>query len=82
MATSCNVGCLLIVSKTMVSTLVNYKPDYIIDVEGLPTDAKNPGENLEEWTEQCSSYCLELNKLFTHNPVKYYILSNGNKTFV
>lgn len=65
------------------SKSVNYKPDYIVSIDGMPTlviDAKSPEEKIENWTWQCSAYCLELNKLYDHNPVKYYLLSNGLST--
>ena len=57
-----------------------YKPDYVILVEkfpGLVIDAKHPHENIDNWTSQCSSYCLELNKAYKHNPVEYFLISNG-----
>jgi type I restriction enzyme M protein len=62
---------------------VNYKPDYIAMVGKMPVlvvDAKHPGESIDKWTEQCSSYCLELNKSFETNPVKYYLLTNAIRT--
>lgn len=60
-----------------------YKPDYVIKGSGVPAiviDAKSPKENICDWELQCSSYCLEINKEFDYNPVKYYLLSNGLKT--
>ncbi|HEY8271749.1 MAG TPA: N-6 DNA methylase [Pseudobdellovibrionaceae bacterium] len=60
-----------------------YKPDYVVKSSGIPTiviDAKSPKENINDWELQCSSYCLEINKEFDYNPVKYYLLSNGLKT--
>ncbi|WP_373525815.1 restriction endonuclease subunit M [Nostoc sp.] len=58
-----------------------YKPDYIVSVDSLPViviDAKSPDENIDNWVSQCSSYCLEINKLFDgFNPVKYFVLTNG-----
>lgn len=60
---------------------VLYKPDYIVSVDGLPViviDAKSPDENIDNWVSQCSSYCLEVNKIFDgFNPVKHFILTNG-----
>lgn len=59
-----------------------YKPDFVLKITGIPTvviDAKAPSEDLNEWTLQCSSYCLELNKYYDYNPVQFYILSNGLK---
>lgn len=60
-----------------------YKPDYIIKVKGFPcvvVDAKAPNENLDDWVNQCCSYCLELNRQYEHNPVEYFILSSGVET--
>jgi type I restriction enzyme M protein len=57
-----------------------YKPDYVILVDKIPSlviDAKAPDENIDDYTYQCSSYCLELNKAFDYNPVEYYFLTNG-----
>ena len=62
-----------------------YKPDYIVTVNGFPTvvvDAKHPEESIDDWTSQCSSYCLELNKLYEYNPVEYFVLTNGLSTKV
>ena len=64
------------------SKKVLYKPDFVLKVSGIPyivIDAKSPKENLGNWTLQCSSYCLEINKLYDYNPVQYYILTNGFK---
>lgn len=62
----------------------NYKPDYILVIDKLPRcviDAKAPNESLEKWIEQCSGYCLALNRKFpNNNPVLYFILSNGKTT--
>ncbi|BBJ23867.1 N-6 DNA methylase [Candidatus Nitrotoga sp. AM1P] len=60
-----------------------YKPDYAIISLGMPTlivDAKATTEVISEFEQQCSSYCLEINKAYDHNPVRYYLLSNGVKT--
>jgi type I restriction enzyme M protein len=60
-----------------------YKPDYAILSGGMPTvivDAKSTSETISEYEQQCSSYCLEINKAYDHNPVQYYLLSNGLKT--
>jgi len=57
-----------------------YKPDYVIVLNGFPTlviDAKSPDENIDDWVTQCGSYCLEMNKLYEHNPVEFYLISNG-----
>ncbi len=60
-----------------------YKPDYVIQINKLPVlviDAKSTTENIDDWTPQCSSYCLELNKEYPQKPVEYFLLSNGLKT--
>lgn len=65
------------------SKSILYKPDYVVVANGFPTlviDAKHPDENIEDWVSQCSSYCLELNKMYEHNPVEYFLLSNGLAT--
>src|SRR3990167_3930260 len=44
---------------------LKYKPDYVLVVNRLPRwviDAKDPEENLDDWVEQCSGYCLALNR--------------------
>ena len=67
------------------SKKVKYKPDYIILVNEKPAlviDAKNPKENINEWKSQCSSYCIELNRLQKENPVKYFMLTNGFNTIL
>jgi type I restriction enzyme M protein len=68
------------------SRRTKYKPDYVLVVGGLPRcviDAKAPDESLDEWIEQCSGYCLALNRKFTdRDPVKFFVLSNGIATHV
>lgn len=62
-----------------------FKPDYLLLSGGNPVivlDAKNPDEDITKWTLQCSSYCLELNKKYDSNPVKYYVLTNGLSTAI
>ena len=63
-----------------------YKPDYALKIRGVPrciVDAKGTEENIDEWIEQCSGYCLALNRKFPHsNPVRYFVLSNGKTTKV
>jgi type I restriction enzyme M protein len=63
---------------------LHYKPDYVLMVNRLPRcviDAKDPGENLDDWVEQCSGYCLALNRRHEKsNPVKWFVLTNGNAT--
>ena len=64
---------------------VLYKPDYVLTTDGVPTivlDAKSPKESLETWESQCSSYCLEINRLFDYNPVTQFVLTNGIETRV
>lgn len=66
------------------SAKCKYRPDYVIMLKSKPRiviDAKDPKENLNNWTGQCGSYCLELNKRFKgEDPVELYILSNGVET--
>jgi type I restriction enzyme M protein len=61
-----------------------YKPDYALMYRGEPRcilDAKAIDESLNDWVEQCSGYCLGLNRKYkSRNPVKYFILSNGKTT--
>jgi len=63
-----------------------YKPDHALMVNSLPrciVDAKGLQEDLDDWTEQCSGYCLALNRKFREsNPVRYFVLSNGKTTRV
>lgn len=63
---------------------LQYKPDYVLVVRKLPrcvVDAKAPDENLDNWVEQCSGYCLALNRRYKgSNPVKYFVLTNGKAT--
>jgi type I restriction enzyme M protein len=65
------------------SKKVLYRPDYVLKAAGIPAivvDAKSPEEDITEWEHQCSSYCLEINKEYDYNPVKYFVLTNGNQT--
>ncbi len=61
-----------------------YKPDYALFFRGEPrciVDAKGTSENLSDWIEQCSGYCLALNRKYDdRNPVRYFLLSNGLTT--
>ena len=64
---------------------VNYKPDYVLVSQGFPRcviDAKGTDEDLDNWIEQCSGYCLTFNRKYgeENNPVRYFILSNGKRT--
>ncbi len=46
-------------------------------------DAKSTSENPQDWTPQCSGYCLALNQSFADaNPVTHFILTNGISTGV
>jgi len=65
------------------SKKVLYRPDYVLKTKQVPTiviDAKSPNTDIMDWTSQCSSYCLELNKEFDYNPVDFFLLTNGMKT--
>ena len=61
-----------------------YKPDYALMFRGDPRciiDAKAVDEDLDAWIEQCSGYCLALNRKYANrNPVRYFIISNGRTT--
>ena len=63
-----------------------YKPDFALMHRKVPRcilDAKGTDQNLEDWIEQCSGYCLALNRKFPKsNPVRYFVLSNGKTTSV
>ena len=68
------------------SRLEKYKPDYALFYKGAPrciVDAKGTGEDLNYWVEQCSGYCLALNRKYKNrNPVRFFVLSNGLSTVV
>ena len=63
-----------------------YKPDYALFFHGVPRcilDAKGISEDLNDWIEQCSGYCLALNRKYSNNnPVRFFILSNGVTTIL
>ena len=63
-----------------------YKPDYALMYHGSPRciiDAKGVNEDLDKWIEQCSGYCLALNRKYQNqNPVRYFMLSNGTTTIL
>jgi type I restriction enzyme M protein len=65
---------------------LKYKPDYALQVGHhirWILDAKSPSESLEDHIEQCSGYCLALNRGYgTENPVGYFVLTNGSTTRV
>jgi len=59
-----------------------YKPDYGIVLKSKPRliiDAKSTDVSIDDFIEQCSHYCMILNREKT-KPVKYFLLSNGLKT--
>jgi len=60
-----------------------YRPDYVLlDSTATPIvvlDAKAPGEELENFHYQVSSYALHLNQKYSdRNPVLYVVLTNGD----
>ncbi|WP_160174488.1 N-6 DNA methylase [Archangium violaceum] len=64
------------------SKKLHYKPDYMLLVGKTPRwiiDAKAPSENLDNWVEQCASYCLAINSRLKagQNRVLYFLLTNG-----
>ena len=62
------------------SKSVWYKPDYAVLANRFPTliiDAKSPTEDINDWSQQCASYCLEINRSYEHQPVEYFIVTNG-----
>jgi type I restriction enzyme M protein len=59
-----------------------YRPDYALVVKNrvrCVVDAKSTDADLDNWIEQCSGYCLALNRKFPgdENPVRYFMLTNG-----
>ncbi len=76
-------------TKTSLSTMVvgkgakkeNYKPDYVCFHGKKPKvviDAKNPNENLDNYTYQVAGYALSLNSKFKgEKPVRFTVLTNG-----
>ncbi len=58
-----------------------YRPDYVLFSRNEPrivADAKSTTDNVNDWINQCSGYCLVLNRRYTgEKPVKYYLISNG-----
>ncbi len=64
---------------------INYKPDYILLSGGQPRwilDAKATTESLDDWVDQCSSYCLLLNRRLEDKPARFFMLTNGLVTRV
>lgn len=44
-------------------------------------DAKAVDESLDQWVDQCASYCVLLNRGYRRNdPVEYFLLTNANET--
>lgn len=87
----------LIALKTSIEALsigkgskkAKYKPDYVLQSGSASKkprwiiDAKSPSENLDDWVEQCASYCLVINRrLPKGDGVRYFMLSNGQETRV
>jgi type I restriction enzyme M protein len=69
------------------SKKLRYKPDYVVLGAGMKPrwviDAKSPSEDLADWTEQCASYCLSLNKgARKSDRATYFMLVNGLRTEV
>jgi len=61
---------------------IRYYPDFIVNVEGIPTlviEAKKVGENLENAFREASLYAGEINRLFkaSVNPCQYIIACDG-----
>ena len=64
---------------------INFKPDYIISNKEKPffiLDAKSPNVSIEDYIWQCSSYCLELNRVLTEKTVRYFVLTSGFQTVI
>lgn len=64
-----------------------YRPDYALKVERRVRciiDAKGTEEDIDDWIEQCSGYCLALNRKYPgdQNPVHFFVLTNGLVTKV
>jgi type I restriction enzyme M protein len=68
------------------SKIEKYKPDYALDVAGnirWIVEAKATSELIDDHIEQCSGYCLALNrKSKGENPTEYFLISNGVETAV
>jgi type I restriction enzyme M protein len=64
-----------------------YRPDYALKVKKrirCIIDAKGTDESIDDWIEQCSGYCLALNRKYpgNENPVSFFMLTNGLETKV
>lgn len=59
----------------------NYKPDYVCFYDKKPKmviDAKNPDENIDDFTYQVAGYALSLNSKFKgEKPTRFTVLTNG-----
>ena len=57
-----------------------YRPDFLLKCNKNPRwliDAKSPTERIEQYTYQCASYALLINRKFKERPLRYYMLTNG-----
>ena len=62
-----------------------YRPDYLLMTGSSPRwliDAKATGERIENFTNQCAGYALQINRKYVDRPVRYYMLTNGLLTRV
>src|SRR3989344_6056 len=63
---------------------MNYKPDFALTARGKVrciVEAKGTEEDIHDWIEQCSSYCVQINRRYKgENPLTYFVLSNGRTT--
>jgi len=62
-----------------------YRPDYLIFGGKQPRwllDAKDPQEDIENYTYQGAGYALGVNRKYRDNPLHFYVLTNGFLTRV
>ena len=62
-----------------------YKPDFLLVCGRRPRwliDAKSPSERIEDFTHQCASYSLLINRKYKDRPLRFYMLTNGLLTRV
>lgn len=62
-----------------------YKPDFLLMCRRRPRwliDAKSPYERIEDYTQQCASYSLLINRKYKERPLRFYMLTNGLLTRV
>lgn len=67
------------------SRRLKYKPDYALVIRSKVRwiiEAKTPSEALADHIEQCSGYCLSINRQDTEQPVQFFLITNGVKTEV